>query len=46
MKNLENIKKLAEKEGIEISDLVKILKKWIVKCTGTNTKSHKMFWVH
>jgi hypothetical protein len=27
MKNLENIKKLAEKEGIEISDLVKILKK-------------------
>jgi hypothetical protein len=25
--------------------LVKILKKWIVKCTGTNTKSHKMFWV-
>jgi hypothetical protein len=26
--------------------LVKILKKWIVKCTGTNTKSHKMFWVH
>jgi hypothetical protein len=27
MKNLENIKKLADKEGIEISDLVKILKK-------------------
>jgi hypothetical protein len=25
--------------------LVKILKKWIVKCTGTDTKSHKMFWV-
>ena len=27
MKNLENIKKLADKEGIEINDLVKILKK-------------------
>ena len=26
-KNLENIKKLAEKEGVKISDLVKILKK-------------------
>jgi len=26
-KNLENIKKLADKEGIEINDLVKILKK-------------------
>ena len=25
--NLENIKKLADKEGIEINDLVKILKK-------------------
>jgi len=27
MKNLENIKKIADKEGIEINDLVKILKK-------------------
>jgi len=27
IKNLENIKKLADKEGIEINDLVKILKK-------------------
>jgi hypothetical protein len=45
MKNLENIKKIADKEGIEINDLVKILKKWIVICTGNNTKSHKMFWV-
>jgi hypothetical protein len=27
IKNLENIKKLADKEGIEINDLIKILKK-------------------
>jgi hypothetical protein len=38
MKNLENIKKLADKEGIEINDLVKILKKWIVKCMEIHTR--------
>ncbi len=27
LKNLENIKKLADKEGIEIKDLIKVLKK-------------------
>ena len=27
MKNLENIKKIAEKEGLELNDLIKILKK-------------------
>jgi hypothetical protein len=43
MKNLENIKKIADKEGIEINDLVKILKKWIVICTGNNTKSHTTY---
>ena len=27
LKNLENIKKLADKEGIDIKDLIKVLKK-------------------
>ena len=31
MKNLESLKKLAEKEGINLSDLIQDLKKWIKK---------------
>jgi hypothetical protein len=43
MKNLENIKKIAEKEGLELNDLIKILKKWTTNYTEKNMRFLKMF---